>query len=119
MSNFHVSEPINPTHLLEGVVYPGDTVLLHSEQEARGHLRLRGSGIEKGWGCMGEEPLGHEVIRLDNLVDVVLVDTNRHAHDHMLRPLHHLAVCLEQVGPFSRGSSKDTSNTTRRHRTRK
>ena len=49
---------------------------------------------------MGEEPLGHEVVRLDHLVDVFLVDAHRHPHDHVLRPLHHLAVRLQQVGPF-------------------
>lgn len=94
------SPPYTSSCLLERVVDPGDAVLLHGEQEAARHLRLGGAGVEEGGRGVGEEPLGHEVVRLDNLVDVLLVDAHRHAHDHVLRPLHHLAVGLQQVGPF-------------------
>jgi hypothetical protein len=32
----------------------------------------------------------HVVVGLDGAIDVFLVDADRHAHDHLLRPLHHL-----------------------------
>lgn len=93
-------------HLLERVVDPVDAVLLHGEQEARRHLRLGGPGVEERGGGVGEEPLRHEVVRLDDLVDVPLVDAHRHAHDHVLRPLHHLTVGLEEVRPTEIAASR-------------
>ena len=50
--------------VLEGVVDTGDGILLHSEEEARGHLGVRGTGVEEGGGGVGEVAAGHEVVRL-------------------------------------------------------
>ena len=51
---------------------------------------------------MREPLLREQVVRLDRGLDVVAVDTDRDAHQHVLRPLHHLSVDLEQVGSLQR-----------------
>ena len=49
---------------------------------------------------MGEPALRHQIIGLDGRVDVLLVDAHRHAHQHVLGPLHHLAFEAQQVAPL-------------------
>ena len=46
---------------------------------------------------MGKVPLAHEVVSLDDLVDVLSPDSNSDTHDHVLRTLSDLAVDSEQV----------------------
>ena len=74
-----------------------DRVLLHGEEEARGHLRARRPRVEHRRRRVREVLLRHERVRLDRRVDVVLVDAERHAHQHVLRPLGDLAVHAQQV----------------------
>jgi hypothetical protein len=38
------------------------------------------------------------VVGLNHALEVVLVDAHSHTHKHVLRPLGHLAVDLEEVG---------------------
>ena len=71
---------------------------LHVDEEAGGHLRLEGARVEERRARVREVLLGHEVVRLDGGRDVRLVDADRHAHQHVLRPLDDLPVDLEQVG---------------------
>lgn len=49
---------------------------------------------------MGEPPLRHGVVRPHRCLNVYLVDTNRHPHEHVLRPLHHYFVHLQKVRPL-------------------
>ena len=74
-----------------------DRVLLHREEEARRHLRLRRPRVEHRRRGVGEPALRHELVRLDRRVEVALVDADRHAHQHLLRPLGDLAVHPQQV----------------------
>ena len=62
----------------------------HREEEARRHLRVGRARVEHGGRRVGEPTLGHEVVRLDGRVDVLQVNADRHAHQHVLRPLNHL-----------------------------
>jgi hypothetical protein len=41
---------------------------------------------------MGEVSLGHEVVCLDHLLDILTVNTDSHSHNHVLRSLDNLAV---------------------------
>jgi hypothetical protein len=47
---------------------------------------------------VSEELAGHEVVCLQDSLNIVTPDTNRYAHDHVLRTLDDLAVDLEKVG---------------------
>ena len=86
--------------LLQRIVDAADAVLLHGEQEAAGHLRLGRAGIEQRRGGVGKPTLRHHVVGLDGALDVVLVDPDRDAHEHLLRALGHLPV--EEVGALER-----------------
>ena len=92
--------------LLERVVDAADAVLLHGQQEAAGHLRLGRTGVEQGRSGVGEPALGHQVVGLDRTLDVILVDADGDAHQHLLRAFGHFAVELEQVGALERLESE-------------
>lgn len=47
---------------------------------------------------MCEPLLAHQVIRLKGCIKIVEVDTDRTAHEHVLRSLDNVAVALEKVG---------------------
>ena len=55
-----------------------------------------------GRGSVGEVSLGHEVVRLDRLLDVVSVDPDGDSHDHVLGALGNVAVDSEQVRSLER-----------------
>ena len=84
--------------LLQGVVDPLDRVRLHRDEEARRQLRARGPGVEQRRGRVREPALRQEVVGLDRAREVAAVDADRHAHQHVLRPLDDAAVDAEQVG---------------------
>ena len=88
----------NQSALLQGVVNAVEGIVLHRQQEARGHLRHGGAGVEQGWGGVGEVALAHQVVGVEGFLDVGVVNAHRHAHQHVLRSLSHLAVEFEQVG---------------------
>mmetsp|Transcript_39892 Transcript_39892/g.95426 ORF Transcript_39892/g.95426 Transcript_39892/m.95426 type:complete len:263 (+) Transcript_39892:3-791(+) len=83
--------------LLEGVVDSLDAVVLHREQETRGHLRLRRACIEESRGGMREVAARHEIVRLDGCRDVANVNSACNPHQHMLRPFNDLAMHAQQV----------------------
>ncbi|KAH3661623.1 hypothetical protein OGAPHI_006472 [Ogataea philodendri] len=85
---------------LKRVINSVDRVLLHCDQETRGHLRVGGTRVEKGWRRVSEELLGHQVVGLDDLWNVVAVNTNGNTHNHVLRSFSNFSVNLEQVRPF-------------------
>ena len=49
---------------------------------------------------MREVLLGHELVGLDRRVDVLPMNTNRDAHDHVLGPFRDVAVAAHEVGPL-------------------
>ena len=49
---------------------------------------------------MRKPAFGHQIVRFDGGLDVVLMDTNRDSHQHLLRAFDHFAVDLKQVGPL-------------------
>ena len=51
---------------------------------------------------MGEVAVRHEVVGLEDALDVVAVDAHRDAHDHVLRALSDTAVDAEEVGALER-----------------
>ena len=55
---------------------------------------------------MREHALRHQVVSLDGRCQVGLVDADRDAHQHVLRPLDDLAVDAEQVGAL-KGLSRE------------
>lgn len=52
-----------------------------------------------------------QVVGLDSLVDVLQVDADGHAHQHVLGALHHLAMQAQQVRALQ-GLREDTANST-------
>jgi hypothetical protein len=46
--------------------------------------------------------LRHEVVRLDGRVDILAVDADGNAHQHVLRTLHDFGVDLEQIRTLKR-----------------
>lgn len=49
---------------------------------------------------MSEPSVTHEVVGLDGGIDVGLVNTNGHSHEHVLWSLNDLTLDLEEVGSF-------------------
>ena len=47
---------------------------------------------------MGEVALAHQVVGVEGFLDVGVVNTDRHTHQHVLRAFSHFTVELEQVG---------------------
>mmetsp|Transcript_39897 Transcript_39897/g.95443 ORF Transcript_39897/g.95443 Transcript_39897/m.95443 type:complete len:261 (+) Transcript_39897:3-785(+) len=78
--------------LLQGVVDSLDAVVLHREQETRGHLRLRRACIEECGGCVSEIPARHEVVRLNGCRDIAKMNGAGNSKQHMLRPFSDLAM---------------------------
>jgi hypothetical protein len=49
---------------------------------------------------MGKVSLAHQVVSLDNLVNVLSPDSNRNTHDHVLRTFGDLSIDSKQVRSF-------------------
>ncbi len=73
---------------------------LHVDQEAGGHLGAWSPSIEQRRAGMGEEFLRHEMVGFDCGCNVLLVDSNRDSHEHLLRTFYDSAVDFEKVGPL-------------------
>ena len=72
-------------------------VVRHGEEKAARELGFGSGSVEQCWRSVSEKPLRQHVVRLDGRVDVFTMDTNGNAHQHLLRPLHRLAIDLQQV----------------------
>ncbi|MPC34506.1 hypothetical protein E2C01_027898 [Portunus trituberculatus] len=73
-----------------------------TESSAPGELWAAGGSIEERWRGVSEPLPRQQLIGLNGSINVLLVDANRHSHQHVLRPLHHLAVDLQEdvhLGP--------------------
>ena len=88
--------------LLERVVDAHNAVLAHGQEEAAAELRLRRAGVEEGRRGVREEFVRHHFVGLERARDVLLVDANRDAHDHVLQAAVVLAVATLKV--TARGS---------------
>lgn len=47
---------------------------------------------------MGKPAVRQQVVGFNGSIDIVFVDADRHAHQHLLGALHNLAVDAKQVG---------------------
>eukprot|EP00754_Rhynchopus_humris_P024464 Rhum_TRINITY_DN14894_c1_g1::Rhum_TRINITY_DN14894_c1_g1_i1::g.125998::m.125998 len=78
-----------------------DRVGLHRHQEARRHLRRGRARVEQRGAGVREVALAEVLVRLDDGVDVVVVDAEADPHQHLLRTLHHaqhaVVLHLQQV----------------------
>ena len=83
--------------LLEGVIDAHDRVLLHRQEEARGHLGEARAGVEEGRGGMDEPLVAHEFVRLQRGVEVFSVDAQGDSKEHVLGSLHHFFAEFEEV----------------------
>lgn len=83
--------------VLEGIVDALDGVFFHADKEARAELRVRRPGVEERRGCMGEIPLRHHVVGLNNALEVGAVNTDGDPHYEMLRAFDYLALDAEKV----------------------
>lgn len=84
--------------VLERIVDSVNGIGLNARQEARRHLRIGRSSVKEGRRGVGEEPLGEEVIRLQDAFNIPHVDSHRDTHEHVLGTLGDLSVQLEEVG---------------------
>ena len=64
----------NDSALLEGVEDALNRVLLHGEEEARAHLRLRGTRVEEGRGRVSEPLVAHKIVCLESRLKVIQMD---------------------------------------------
>jgi len=90
----------NHCTVLQCIIDTLDTVVFHAHQKATRHLWVRGPGVEQCRGGMGEVPFGHEVVSLEDALDVRAVDANGDTHDHVLWALGDAAVDAEKVRSF-------------------
>ena len=86
--------------VLQGVVDSFNGVVLHADQEARAELRMGGTRVEEGRGRVGEVTLGHQVVCLNDAVEISSVDTNSDTHDHLLRALGYSSIDPEEIRAF-------------------
>ena len=84
--------------ILKGGVDTLNGVVLHADQEARAHLRVRSTGVEEGRASVGEVTLRHEIVCLEYSLDVRAVDTDCDTHEQVLWALSHATVDLQKVG---------------------
>lgn len=85
---------------LQSIVDSFDRILFHADQEARRELWVIGTGVEQGWRGMGEVPLGHEVVSLENSFKVPTVNANGDSHDEVLRTFSNTVVDAEEIRAF-------------------
>ena len=91
---------------LEGVVDTVDRIVLHGNEETRGELRSRSTGVEEGGGSVGEASFGHEGVRLKGSLDVLAVNSNGDSHEHVLRSFRDFTIDSEKVGSLESLESK-------------
>lgn len=59
-----------------------------------------GTGVEQGRRGVSEVALGHEVVSLNNSIEVSSVDTDGHAHDEVLGTFGNTIVQTKEVRAF-------------------
>ena len=86
--------------LLERVINALNTVIIHGDQEARAELRMRCSCIEESWGGVDEVLLRHIGVCLNCVFDVVAVNADSDAHEHVSRPFSDFAIETKEIRAF-------------------
>lgn len=61
---------------------------------------MGGTSIEKSGRGMSEVPLRHEIVSLDDTVNVPAVNTDSNTHDHVLRTFSNPTIEAEKVRTF-------------------
>jgi hypothetical protein len=77
----------NLSALLECIVDTFNRVVLHGDEEARGHLGLGSTSVEESGSCVSEVAERQEVVGFLDGFHVVTVDTDGNAEEHVLRTL--------------------------------
>lgn len=72
-------------------------VVLHGKEEAAAHLGLRSTSVEQSGSSMSKPFLTYQIISFDGTLHISFMNSDGNPHDHVLRPLHNLAVDLQQV----------------------
>lgn len=75
-------------------------VVLHADQEARAKLWVGSTSIEQSRRSVREVSLRHEVVCLDDAVDISSVYADSHTHDHMLWALCDASIDAKEVRAF-------------------
>ena len=88
--------------LLECVVDSLDRVVLHTDKEARAKLCIWRSGIEKCGRGTNKVSLRHEMVGLDDPLNIISVNANGNTHDHLLGSFSYSTVDSEEMGSFER-----------------
>ena len=83
--------------LLQSVVDTLNRVLAHGKKEAGAHLRPHSSTVEQGGSRVREPLLAHQVVGLKGALKVIDVNTDRAAHQQVLRSLSNLSIDAQQV----------------------
>ena len=71
--------------------------------------------VEECRGCVGEVAFRHQVVRLDNTVDIAAVDANSNTHDHLLWALGHATIDAEEIRAFKRLEAKTRTTVNNRN----
>lgn len=83
--------------VLQRIIDTLDGIFLHANKEARTKLGTWCSSIEQGGRRMGEITLRHEIVCLSDTLDVISVDADGDAHDHMLWSLSYTTIDAKEV----------------------
>ena len=86
--------------VLECVIDPFDRIILHTHQEAAAQLRVWCTCIKQRRRRMREITLRHEIIGVDDPINVSPVDAYCNTHDHMLRTLGNAAINTKEIRSF-------------------
>src|SRR5258705_171432 len=86
--------------LLECVVDSLDRVVLHTDKDARAKLCIYCYGIEKCGRGMSKVSLRHEMVGLDDPLNIISVNANGDTHDHLLRSFSYSTIDSEEIGSF-------------------
>ena len=96
----------NDGTILESVVDSINAVVLHAHEKARAHLRIGGAGIKERRRGVRKVALRQEIVRLNDLRNVLAMNADCHAHEHVLGAFGNLAVDFEEIGLFERLEAK-------------
>jgi len=66
---------------------------------------------------VGEVPLGHQVVGLDSLLDIISMDSDSDSHDHVLGTLSDVSIDSEKVGSLEGLESEAVCERRQRKRT--
>jgi hypothetical protein len=73
---------------------------------------MRCTSIEQRWTCVREVPFGHEMVRLQNPLDIAAVNAYCNAHQHMLWAFGNTTVDFQEVRAFESLETKASERVT-------